>query len=334
MAKENKDYFVKTSEIESQIKTLNQKGITEFCIHDSEIAKNKGKILNILKLFLQEAPEVFISLYIEAEILDKEIIALASNLFISFEIPLKCSQKGDKLLFDKKFYANKAILLNNAGLIFGFSLTYGLNSGDSLKNYLERLDFAVQQYPNHIDFPQTEANVEDSDLVAKVSGIFSAKDIRRARDISFACRTFYSSGRAVSWFLSVLKPLKIYPSRFFEDFAEWQLCNNCDYKSGFIPENENHLSIEKMQLLFLEQKYEEKNCHQQTTAVQDIVRINGAFSRLVGDNQESTIETSYNPDDLFSEEVFDIVAFSENVCMEHCKTKLFFNKGEPDYQIL
>ena len=170
--------------------------------------------------------------------------------------------------------------------------------------------------------------------MAKVSGIFSAKDIRRARDISFACRTFYSSGRAVSWFLSVLKPLKIYPSRFFEDFAEWQLCNNCDYKSGFIPENENHLSIEKMQLLFLEQKYEEKNCHEQTTAVQDIVRINGAFSRLVGDNQESTIETSYNPDDLFSEEAFDITAFSENVCMEHCKIKLFFNNGEADYQLL
>ncbi len=329
-----KEFFVKTSEIESQIKTLNEKGITEFCIHDSEIAKNKAKVLNILKLFLQNAPDVFVSFLIDASILDKEIINFASRLFVSFEIPLNCTQKGDKLLFDKKFYANKAKLLNDSGLIFGFSLTYALFAGDSLKNYLERLDFAVQQYPNHIDFPQTELNLEDETFVPKVSGFFSAKDIRRARDISFACRTFYSSGRAVSWFLSVLRPLKIYPSRFFEDFAEWQLCNNCDYKSGFIPENENHLSIEKMQLLFLEQKYEEKNCHEQTTAVQDIVRINGAFSRLVGDNKESTLETSYNPDDLFSEEAFDITAFSENVCMEHCKIKLFFNNGEADYQLL
>jgi hypothetical protein len=329
-----KEFFVKTSEIESQIKTLNEKGITEFCIHDSEIAKNKAKVLNILKLFLQNAPDVFVSFLIDASILDKEIINFASRLFVSFEIPLNCTQKGDKLLFDKKFYANKAKLLNDSGLIFGFSLTYALFAGDSLKNYLERLDFAVQQYPNHIDFPQTELNLEDETFVPKVSGFFSAKDIRRARDISFACRTFYSSGRAVSWFLSVLRPLKIYPSRFFEDFAEWQLCNNCDYKSGFIPENENHISIEKMQLLFLEQKYEEKNCHEQTTAVQDIVRINGAFSRLVGDNKESTLETSYNPDDLFSEEAFDITAFSENVCMEHCKIKLFFNNGEADYQLL
>ena len=329
-----KEFFVKTSEIESQIKTLNEKGITEFCIHDSEIAKNKAKVLNILKLFLQNAPDVFVSFLIDASILDKEIINFASRLFVSFEIPLNCTQKGDKLLFDKKFYANKAKLLNDSGLIFGFSVTYALFAGDSLKNYLERLDFAVQQYPNHIDFPQTELNLEDETFVPKVSGFFSAKDIRRARDISFACRTFYSSGRAVSWFLSVLRPLKIYPSRFFEDFAEWQLCNNCDYKSGFIPEDENHLSIEKMQLLFLEQKYEEKNCHEQTTAVQDIVRINGAFSRLVGDNKESTLETSYNPDDLFSEEAFDITAFSENVCMEHCKIKLFFNNGEADYQLL
>ena len=192
-----KEFFVKTSEIESQIKTLNEKGITEFCIHDSEIAKNKAKVLNILKLFLQNAPDVFVSFLIDASILDKEIINFASRLFVSFEIPLNCTQKGDKLLFDKKFYANKAKLLNDSGLIFGFSLTYALFAGDSLKNYLERLDFAVQQYPNHIDFPQTELNLEDETFVPKVSGFFSAKDIRRARDISFACRTFYSSGRAV-----------------------------------------------------------------------------------------------------------------------------------------
>ena len=323
------EYKFTSSELEPQISTLTQKGITELSVTDEKVAHDKNKLLRLMKLVAQQAPEVFVSFLAEASVIDREVIAAASNLFCSIDIPLECTQKGGHLLFDKKFYANKARLLNEAGLVFGFQLTYATVPGDSQKLFMERLDFAVQQYPNHIDFPQTE----NEEIEAKVSGTFSAADIRYCRDTAFACRTFYTAGRAVPWFLSVLKPLRIYPSRFFSDFAEWQRVNNCSYKSGFVPEDENHKSIEKMQLLFLDEKYEEKHCHSLISLVHDVVKINGAMSRLAGEGEESTITTSYNPDDLLSEDAYDLTAFAENVCMEECKVRIFSNGEYPDYEI-
>ena len=326
------EYKFKTSELEAQIETLSQKGITEFSIHDASVAKDKRRVLKIINLIAQYAPDVFVSILTDASVIDREVAAAATQIFCSFDIPLEVQSKGDKILFDKKFYSAKARLLNDFGLVFGFQLTYAQVPGDSLKLFLDRLDFAVQQYPNHIDFAQTMNSEEEK--TAKVTGFFSAQDIRYARDVAFSCRTFYTSGRAVPWFLSVLKPLRIYASRFFADFAEWQRCNNCDYKSGFVPEAVPHKDIEKMQMLFLEQKYEEKGQHSLILLVKDIVAINGAMSRVAGEGEESTIVTSYNPDDLLSEEAIDLAAFCENVCMEECKVRIFADEEGPSYEVV
>lgn len=325
-----KEYKFTAAELEAQIPTIVSKGITELTIVDDAVAHNKKKVLRIINLINQHAPEVFVSIYIDASIIDREIASAATQIFCSFDIPLNCQSKGGKLLFDKKFYSNKARLLNDFGLVFGFHLTYASEEGDSLKAFMDRLDFAVQQYPNHIDFPQTQSE----EYKTFVTGLFSAKDIRYARDVAFACRTFYTAGRAVPWFLSVLKPLRIYASRFFADFAEWQRCNNCDYKSGFTPEAQGHKDIEKMQLLFLDVKYEEKNQHELIPLVHDIVAINGAMSRLAGENEESIVVTSYAPEDLLSEEALDLPAFSENVCMEHSSVRIFAGDDGVDFEIL
>ncbi len=327
-----KQYQFSSEQLESQIPHLQEKGITEFSVHDEKIAVNKKRIIQLIDLFAEYAPELYVSFLIDASVVDKELVSAAEKIFCSFDIPLKATEKGGKLLFDKKFYSNKSRLLNDSGLIFGFQLSYADLPGDSLKNFMERMDFAIQQYPNHLDFPQTEN--ADLAATAKVSGLFSAQDIRYARDLSFACRTFYSAGRAVPWMLSVLKPLKIYPSRFFADFSEWQRCNNCDFKSGFNPEAADHKEIEKMQLLFLEQKYEEKKCSDLFPIVQDIVKINGAMSRLSGEGSEEIIATSYNPEDLLSPESMDLVSFSENVCMEECSVKIFAGQYGPDFALL
>ena len=326
------EYKFTSSELEAQIQTLTQKGITEFSIHDSDVAKDKRRVLKLINLIAQHAPDVFVSILVDAAVIDREVAAAATQIFCSFDIPLEVQSKGGKLLFDKKFYSAKARLLNDFGLVFGFLLTYAQEPGDSIKLYLDRLDFAVQQYPNHVDFAQT-MNAEE-EKTARVTGFFSAQDIRYARDVSFACRTFYTSGRAVPWFLSVLKPLRIYPSRFFADFAEWQRCNNCDYKSGFVPEAVNHKEIEKMQILFLEQKYEEKGQHALIPLIRDIVAVNGAMSRVAGEGEECTLVTSYNPDDLFSEETMNLTAFCENVCMEESHIRVFAGEEGPVYEVI
>lgn len=324
-----KQYKFKIEDLNTQINTLIKNGVTELTISDEKVSHDKKSVIKIINLIAQKAPDLFVSILVDGSIIDKEVCAAATQVFISFDIPLECEEKGGKLLFDKKFYANKARLLNDYELVFGFHLTYASNQGDSLKLFMERLDFAVNQYPNHLDFPQ----IENTEIESHVTGTYSAQDIRYSRDLSFACKTFYTNGRAVPWFLSVLKPLRIYPSRFFADFAEWQRCNNCDFKSGYNPESENHKSIEKMQLLFLEEKYEEKHCRDLEDIVHDLVCLNGAMSRLVGENEESTIETSYNPDDIFSPEAYDLQAFTENVCMENCKVYIFAGENGPDYEV-
>ena len=327
----DKEYTFSVAQIETQLAFLKEKGVTELSLHDQALSMDKKRLVNLLKKIRFEYPELFCSILIQPAILDRELVSLLAETFSSLELPLNYTEKGGKLLFDKKMYASKARLLNEAEIVFGFQLDYASSPSDTIKLFMERLDFAVQQYPNHIDFPQTEQTGEAS---ASVSGNFSAKDIRYARDLAFAARTFYSAGRAVPWFLSILHPLRIYPSRFFADFAEWQRCNNCDFRSGFSPEAEKHKAIEKMQLLFLEQKYEEKNCLQLFPAVQDIVQLNGALSRLVGEGEESIIDTSYHPDDVLSPESMDLHSFADNVCMENCRVKVFYNGENPDYKIL
>ena len=89
-----------------------------------------------------------------------------------------------------------------------------------------------------------------------------------------------------------------------------------------------------MQQLFLEQKYEEKGQHSLLKLVKDIVALNGAMSRLSGEGEESTVVTSWNPDDLLSEEALDLVSFFENVCMEECKVHVFETEDGPDLEVI
>lgn len=328
-----KEYSFSLAEIENSLFSLKEKGVTELFVHDKALSGDKRRIISMIKRVGAEYPELFLSILINSDAVDCDLVSAAAQIFCSLEIPLLCVQKGGKLLFDKKKYASKARLLNQSEIVFGFQLLYADNPADSLKFFMERLDFAVQQYPNHLDFPQTEGAADGPAEGAVVSGTFSAKEIRHARDIAFAARTFYSAGRAVPWFLSVLRPLRIHPSRFFADFAEWQRCNNCDFRSGFSPESENHKSLEKMQLLFLEQKYEEKNCPQIFPAVRDVVCLNGALARLAGEGEVSVVQTSYHPDDILSPESADLQAFSDNVCMENCRVKVFSDGENPDYTV-
>ena len=99
----NEEYNFSAAEFESQIPTFKSKGITEFSIHDSAVANDKQKILKIIRLIEKNVPDVFVSILINASCLDREIISAAQNIFCSFDIPLECTDKGGKLLFDKKF---------------------------------------------------------------------------------------------------------------------------------------------------------------------------------------------------------------------------------------
>ena len=322
----SKEFYFSSKNVEDSLKNMQKQGITRLIVHDPAITTKKESFLRFLRIAQRDASELFYIFYLSPQIIDREICTILENLYCTIQFHI--SDNVDKRLFQRK-----TELLNRMGLIFGFNLDIFTGKDDTIKKFRERLDFALSCYPNHIDFFQLEKNLPPS------TGCFSSQDIKNAFNIAFACSVFYSAGRAVPWFLSIIRPLKISPIKFFSDFSEWLQCNNCGYETKFDPFSISHMEIEKMQLLFIQLKYEEKNLHHIFPIVQEIVRLNGAFSRLAGENEESVIDLIFNPDDLLSPYANDILQFADNVCMEQCKVKIYTSVSTdgtefPDYKIL
>ena len=333
------EYNFDLTDLDSQFASFSQKGITRFSLHEGVFSRDRNSLKNFLSKAKKYIPEVFISIPVEAEVIDCEIVALCKDLFCSLDIFFRADEIAKKIdeknspkgtaFFDKKLFSKKAALLNDADLVFGFLADFAISPRDSIKFFRERLDFAMTLYPNHIEFPQIYSDEREE----KCTATFSSQDISYAQRLAFAAEIFYSCGRAVPWFNSVLKTLKISPSNFFSDFAEWQICNNCGFKSREKVAALSHKEIEKMQLLFLKEKYDEKNLRHVFPAVRDVVLLNGAFSRLAGEGEKCSLELSFNPDDLLSPAAMDLSAFCENICMEKCRVKIFAGDEGPDYKI-
>ena len=182
----SQDIHIAALALLQEIPSFARRGITEFC------------------------PELFLSLEVDVKTLDQQLVRSLGGLYCSVELPLAGTEKGGALLFDKKLYAGKAALLNREGLVFGFIMGWGCQRGDTFRAFRDRLDFALSLYPNHLYFPQLDEACDPAP-----TGVYSSKDMDFSRGMAFACRTFYTAGRAVPWFLSVLKALKISPSAFF-----------------------------------------------------------------------------------------------------------------------
>ncbi len=325
-----KTFDFSIEQIFSELPDFASKGITELSLHDEAFSKNKSGILNLARLIKKHCPDLFLSLKIVPSIIDRELVSELSDIYVSLDMPLSGTEKNGKLLFDKKVYSSKANLLNDAGLVFGFDIDFAVQKNDTFKLFRDRLDFAVSLFPNHINFHQFDGAYD----IPSPTGVFSSKDIDFAKGIAFACNVFYTEGRAVTWFNSILSVLKINASSFFADFEEFQQCNSCSFESGFDFEKALHSDIEKLQLLFLSQKFSEKQKDRYLVAVKDIVRLNGALSRVSCGGEDEILETSYNPDDLLSYCSTDIHGFVENVTMEECRIKVFNSRNGVDFKVL
>lgn len=324
-------FHFSSAQLESSLDSFEERGITEFTLQDENILNHKGRLLAFLKAFKKKAGNVFLTLPVSAQVLDMEVCRSLCELYCTLEIPLCGTPKGKTYLFDKKFYSKRAQMLNTLGLVFGFELDFAREEGDGIKLFLDRIDFALSLYPNHLDFIQLETSSEQT-AKPRPSSTFSTQDIKRAYKACAAALVFYSYGRAVTWFLSVLHPLKITPSKFFEDFYEWSIINHYDLNKICSSQKENHKEIEKMQLSFLKFKYEEKNKSQLFEAVSSIVRLNGALARCYGENEETVLEMSYNPDEILSGAAMNVQSFFDNAFLEYSRVKVFMGKDGPEYR--
>ncbi len=311
------EYHFSPEELENGLGTFAEKGITSISVRDPGITADKDRFLRFIKSVQKKDSTVLFTFYLEYTFLDRDIVDALGSIYSSIFVTPSVS--------DKKAFSKKIMLLNDAGLVFGFDIQLDSRTNcTSLKNFREFIDFCISLYPNHMYF---------DDVLPEVAPTLSKADITLIKQILFACDTFYSAGRAVPWFQAVLFPLRIKPSFFFLDFAEWQACNNCSLSSGFHPDTADHKEIETMQKVFLNLKYEEKKLHHVFTAASDLISIHGAFSRSVSSGETSKFDMSYHPDDILSPFVFDLPRFCEEVVMEPCTVCVFITDEGPDYTV-
>ena len=315
--KEDKIFTFSENSLEKELASLEKEKIRQVRVSQKSITGNKSKLLRFISLAEKNAPEVLYQFEIPLSMIDRDTVAAFSSIYSSLDIEFESVEQN----FSKNL-SKKANLLNEAGLIFGFVVNLKDISIKSFKSYV---DFMILQYPNHINFVTENL---------KPTNVLSTQDIKTVENLCFAIECFYTFGRAVPWFLSVLNPLRIKSSVLLSDFAEWQRCNNCRLKSGFNPKSEHHLVIEKMLLSFLKFKYEEKKLFHAFPVAEDLIKLNGAFARACGEGEETILDLSYSPEDLFSPYSQDVLAFSEEVCMEACSVKVFNTSDGPDFKLL
>ena len=217
-----------------------QNKVSQVFVIDSTFNLDKIRAKEILRLIARHAPHIHFHFEVRSEFIDVEMARLFARINCSLQIGLQSAHprvhKMVNRLFNPEQFSEKIGLLNHSGAIFGFDLIYGL-PGDTLAGFLSSIDFALGHYPNHLDlFPL--AVLPGTPLAAKAETLgvsymttppytlqsspgFPVGKMEEAAGIALACDIFYSRGKAVAWFNSLLTPLKLSPSTFLHEFLVW-----------------------------------------------------------------------------------------------------------------
>ena len=222
----------------NELKLFEEKEINQIFVLDPTFNVSKTRALKILSLINEHAPHIHYTFEIRAELLDEELAQKFSELNCSLQIGLQSADNNILMKLNRTInrdrFSEKIALLNKYGAVFGLDLIFGL-PGDTKKGFLESLDFAMYQIPNHLDifrlsiFPGTEL-YEDADtfnikfLNKTPYSVLSTEDfdeneLNELEKLSVAVDHFYNKGRAAGWFLSVSEFLGFTPSEFFDKFS-------------------------------------------------------------------------------------------------------------------
>jgi len=299
--------------LERELALFAEKGAAEIFVLDPTFNIGTERTLELLKLFSGKGKGIHWNIEIRAELLDAKQASAFARLDCSLQIGLQ-SAHADVLKqihrdIDRREFSRKIALLNEKGVVFGLDLIYGL-PGDTLKGFRESLDFALGLHPNHMDIfplailPGTElfdrrneldefAQADPPYLVLSSPG-FSAQDMEKARLLALSCRQFYSEGRAVTWFMSVIAPLNLKPSSFLDGF--------------FAEDDAPHARIEAAQCEWISKRYKEAGKLSFLPLALDLVRYYGALSRTFTEKTAERLDLSYPLELLESPEALRMAA--------------------------
>ena len=318
--KEELDLFVKND-------------IKQIFVLDPTYNVDKSRAIKLLDYIRQKAKQIFFHFECRAEFISDELAKAFSKINCSLQIGLQSASeevlKTVNRNFNKKDFIKKISILNNYGIIFGFDLIYGLPK-DNYDGFKNSIDFAISLYPNHIELfclsvlPGTALFDDANKLNLSYelqppyhvieSDTFSKVEIEKARKISIACNLFYSQGRAVPWFNSLMHLLKMKPSNFFEKFVLF-----LEDKKLLDKEICNHKQIEKLQIEFVNNILKQKSFEKYYLLIKNLIELNGALSRSYSDGENTELSLSYHPNDLMSEYSQDLKFFLSNAQKYSCK---------------
>lgn len=273
--------------IEAELRHFVRHNVAQIFVLDSTFNQDTQRAKTVLRLIRRIAPHIHFHFEVRSEFIDREMALLFAEIACSLQIGLQSSDrqvlKDVGRAFSAEDFAARIALLNETGAVFGFDLMYGL-PGDTLSGFCKSLDFALGLYPNHLDiFPL--AILPGTALAARSEAIglrhlpappytlvasptFSEEDIKMSQALSTACDIFYTRGKAVAWFNSVVASLRLKPSLFLQQFATWLFTE----KGAAVTEADlgDH-EIWQMQRAFLINMYKPKKLKRLLPLVLDLV---------------------------------------------------------------
>ena len=355
---EKKIAYFPMERLEKEIELFAKKNISQVFVLDPTYNASKERAIKMLKIIEKKAPGMFFYFEARAEFIDRELARAFARIPCCLQIGLQSANpevlKNVHRTLDKKKFTKNIGFLNEEGVTFGFDLIYGL-PGDNYSGFCESIDFALALYPNNLElFCLSVLPGTDLHDAAKGFGLeweseppyhvlrtpqFSEKDLEKAEKISLATNLFYTKGRAVAWFNSVLYVLREKPSVFLKKFAEELSARGLTAKAstGSVRDwsaEENASQIEELQLSFVQKRFHEKKLDRYFPAAEDLIRLHSALGRCTFDGSESTFTTHYHPDDVMSEYGTDIEFFTENCGKQKCKVKVFVGQNGADWRVI
>lgn len=343
---EKKIAYFPMERLEKEIELFAKKKIAQVFVLDPTYNASKERATKMLKIIEKKAPGMFFYFEARAEFIDRELAKAFSRIPCCIQFGLQSSNpdvlKKVHRTLDKKIFARNIGYLNEVGVTFGFDLIYGLPT-DNFQGFKNSIDFALSLYPNNLELfclsvlPGT--NLHDDALGYGMewdknppyhvlrTPQFPENDLKKAEKLANATNLFYTQGRAVPWFNSVLYPLHQKASDFLWEFADF-----LEIQTSISNKLENtSQEITDLQVSFVKQKYKKAHLDKLIPIAEDLIRMNGALGLCTFDGTESTLTTNYHPDDVMSEYATDLQYFSKIAGKQKCKVKIFEGKNGVDW---
>jgi hypothetical protein len=323
--------------LENELHHFASTGVWQVFILDSTFNQDLNRAKTILRMIRRIAPRIHFHFEVRSEFIDREMAGLFAKITCSLQIGLQSSDsavlKKVGRIFSRDDFSARINLLNESGAVFGFDLMYGL-PGDTLKGFYNSLDFALSLYPNHLDiFPLAVLPGTNLHLRSRALGLehlfnppytliasptFGIDDMQKARQIASACDVFFTRGKAVAWFNSVMAVLRTKPSDFLQRFGEILVIR---YGADFSESDLDDCKVWNLQREYLMQTFSTRRLKRFEPLVLDLVdyHYHYAAALLAPHTATSKLEQKVLESPLrradslrlahFHYEIMDIIAF-------------------------